>query len=82
MDFKRNCRDDVKTQNDLNKPFVVEKAKQETELKKRMTAKGIIEESIAKHETEIKVFKDDMVNVKREPEKYGLEVDKKPKAQF
>ncbi len=82
MDFKRKCREDEKMQNDLNRPYLIEIGKNETELKKRKTAKSIIEENISKYENEIKTFKDDMVNVRRDPENYGLETDKRPKAQF
>ncbi|MGC1630575.1 MAG: ABC transporter permease, partial [Gelidibacter sp.] len=67
---------------ELKAPYVEEKGKQETELKKRRTALMLIEESINGVEQKIVTFKHDMVEVKRDPEKYGLEVDKKPKAQF
>lgn len=82
MDFKRKCEIDEETQNELNRPYLVQIGKTETELKKRMTAKSIIEDSITKYEDDINTYKNDMVQVKREPEKYGLEVDKRPKAQF
>lgn len=82
MDFKGKCRDDEKMQNELNAPYINEKGRQQTELKKKMTIKGLIEESINKLEEKIILFKNDIVEVKRNPEKYGLDVDKKPKAQF
>lgn len=82
MDYKGKCRENTKLQNELKTPYIEERGKLETELKKRHTAKGIIEESISGLENKIVTFKNDMVEVKRNPEKYGLEVDKKPKAQF
>ncbi|OEK09513.1 hypothetical protein A8C32_12455 [Flavivirga aquatica] len=82
MDYKGKCREDENLQKELKSPYVEEKGKHETELKKRKTALGLLEESISNLEEKIVLFKNDMVEVKREPEKYGLEVDKKPKAQF
>lgn len=82
MDFKGKCREDRKLQNELNAPYINEKGRQQTELKKKMTAKGLIEESINNQEKKITTFKNDIVEVKRDPEKYGLDADKKPKAQF
>lgn len=82
MDFKGKCREDEKLQQELNAPYLDEKGRQQTELKKRMTAQGLIEESITTTEEKIKTHKSDIVEVKRNPEKYGLDVDSKPKAQF
>ena len=82
MDFKGKCREDEKLQAELNAPYLDEKGRQETELKKRLTALGLIEESINSFEDKIVTYKNDIVEVKREPERYGLDVDKKPKAQF
>lgn len=82
MDYKGKCRDNENLQKELKAPYVEEKGKQETDLKKRKTALGLLEESIANEEQKVVTYKNDMVEVKRDPEKYGLEVDKKPKAQF
>ncbi len=82
MDYKGKCRKDKELQKELNKPYREEKGKQEIELKKRKTAKALLEESIKKDEEKILKFKNDIVEVRRNPEAYGLEVDKKPKAQF
>ncbi|WP_303318575.1 ABC transporter permease [Flavivirga abyssicola] len=82
MDYKGKCREDDKLQNDLKAPYVQEKGKHETELKKRKTAKGLIEESIIKIEKKIKEYTSDIAEVKHNPEKYVEDVDKKPKAQF
>ncbi len=82
MDYKGKCRENENLQKELKAPYVEEKGKQETDLKKRRTALGLLEESIANEEGKVVLYKNDMVEVKRDPEKYGLEVDKKPKAQF
>lgn len=82
MDYKGKCREDEKLQNELKTPYVEEKGKQEIELKKRKTAKGLIEESIKDYEDKIITFANEIAEVKHNPEKYVEDVDKKPKAQF
>ncbi len=82
MDYKGKCRENENLQKELKAPYVEEKGKKETDLKKRKTALGLLEESIANEEQKIVTYKNDMVEVKRDPERYGLEVDRKPKAQF
>lgn len=82
MEYKGKCRENNELQEELKAPYNTEKGKQETELKKRKTALGLLEESISHEEHKISSYKADMVEVKRDPEKYGLEADKKPKAQF
>jgi small basic protein len=82
MDFKGKCREDELLQRELNAPYIDEKGRQQIELKKRMTSKGLMEESIKKLDDKINNFKNDIVEVRRNPEKYGLDPDKKPKAQF
>lgn len=82
MDYKGKCRDNKRLQDELKQPYVEEKGKIEIELKKRKTAKLIIEESIQKEEKRIVDFRNDIVEVKNFPEKFGLDIDKKPKAQF
>ncbi|MEO9512145.1 MAG: ABC transporter permease [Flavobacteriaceae bacterium] len=82
MDYKGKCREDEKLQNSLKEPYAQERSKYEIELKKRKTAKGILEESISSLEVKIKLFKSEIADVKHNPEKYVEDVDKKPKAQF
>lgn len=82
MDYKGKCREDERLQKELKAPYLDEKGKYEVELKKRKTALGLLEESTNNLEEKIISFRNDMVEVKRDPEKYGLVVDKKPKAQF
>ena len=82
MDYKGKCRDNIILQNELKKPYKEEKGKVEVELKKRNTAISIIEESINKEDKKIVEFRNHIVEVKNTPEKFGLDIDKKPKAQF
>nr|WP_123812140.1 ABC transporter permease [Mangrovimonas sp. DI 80] len=82
MDYKGKCRENEKLQKELKGPYLDEKGKQEIELKKRKTAQALIEESMLQNEAKIEEYKDDIVEVRRNPEKYGLDVDKRPKAQF
>ncbi|MBO0343006.1 ABC transporter permease [Flagellimonas profundi] len=82
MDYKGKCREDERLQKSLKEPYIQERSKNEIELKKRKTAKGILEESILKLEEKIKTFKSEIADVRHNPEKYVEDVDKKPKAQF
>jgi len=82
MDYKGKCRENDQLQKELKAPYLDEKGRQETELKKRKTALSLLEENITSIEDKIRDLKNDMVEVKRNPEVYGLEVDKRPKAQF
>ena len=82
MDYKGKCREDEKLQKELKEPYVQEKSKYEIELKKRKTVKGIIEDGIANLENKISTFKNEIADVKHNPEKYVEDADKKPKAQF
>ncbi|WP_282160689.1 ABC transporter permease [Ulvibacterium marinum] len=82
MDYKGKCREDEKLQKELKEPYVQEKSKYEIELKKRKTVKDIIEEGVTSLEAKISTFKNEIADVKHNPEKYVEDVDKKPKAQF
>ncbi|NRD24091.1 ABC transporter permease [Winogradskyella litoriviva] len=82
MDYKGKCRENENLQKELKAPYINEKGRVETELKKRKTALGLLEESIINVEQKIISLRNDMVEVRRVPEKFGLDVDKKPKAQF
>lgn len=82
MDYKGKCRDNEKLQNELKKPYIDEKGRVETELKKRKTAIFLIEEFIQKEEKKITTYRSNITEVKQTPEKFGLDIDKRPKAQF
>ena len=80
--FKERCREDEKEQQRLNAPYVLEKEKQKTELKKRETLQSIKEDDLKGIDNEILRINDDISNVRNNPEKYGVDATKKPKAQF
>ncbi|WP_418499213.1 ABC transporter permease [Flagellimonas sp.] len=82
MDYKGKCREDERLQKSLKEPYIQESGKYEIELKKRKTAKLILEETIGKWEEKIQQFKSEITDVKHNPEKYVEDADKKPKAQF
>lgn len=82
QNFKEKCRMDDAGQNRLNRPYIEEKEKQTTELKKRETLQQIKEEEVGSLEKQIIKLEDDISQVKNNPEKYGIEATKKPKAQF
>lgn len=82
MDYKRKCAEDRELQEKLKEPHTQEKGREGIELKKRQTAKAILEESIKADEEKIEECKHQIVEVRENPEKYVEEVDKKPKAQF
>lgn len=80
--FKQKCKEDEKEQQKLNAPYIAEREKQKTELKKRETLQSIKEDDLKEIDNEITKIDNDISNVKNNPEKYGVEVIKKPKAQF
>ena len=82
MDYKGKCREDERLQKSLKEPYVQERSKYDIELKKRKTAKLILEETIANLEEKIQMIKSEIADVKHNPEKYVEDVDKKPKPQF
>ncbi|WP_417800185.1 ABC transporter permease [Tenacibaculum sp.] len=82
MDYKRKCAEDEELQKKLKDPHIQEKGREGIELKKRQTAKAILEENIKTDEEKIEECEHQIVEVRENPEKYVEEVDKKPKAQF
>ena len=82
MDYKTKCSEDNELQKKLKEPHIQEKGKVNIELKKRQTAKGLLEEEIKNDEERVEKYKYEIIDVKQDPEKYVEDVDKKPKAQF
>ncbi|EZH75764.1 hypothetical protein ATO12_02975 [Aquimarina atlantica] len=81
--FENQCRKQLAEQQRLKQPYKEEQERQKTELKKRETAITIYEEHEKRINATIETKKHDMINVKQNPDKYGiLDVDKRPKAQF
>ena len=80
--FKDRCRKDEDEQKRLNAPYVEEQEKQKTELRKQETIKLLKEEELKEIHDSIKKIDNDITNVRNEPEKFGIDATKKPKAQF
>lgn len=80
--FEELCRKQLNEQQRLKQPYIEAQEKQKTELKKRETALSIYENSKDKVEMDIDKHKFEIVDVKQNPEKYGIDSDKRPKAQF
>jgi hypothetical protein len=80
--FKEKCREDDKEQQRLNAPFIYEKERQKSILNARETLKSIKEETLEDIKSDIQQIDNDIVSVQSEPEKFGINATKKPKAQF
>ncbi len=80
--FEDQCRKQLSEQQRLKQPYREEQERQRTELKKRETAISIYNEQDKSIEANIDTKKFEMVDVKQNPDNYGIDVDKRPKAQF
>lgn len=80
--FKQKCRNDIEEQHRLNAPYKEKKEKLKVELKKKETLKVIKEEECSDYENKIDLLKSEITGVKNDPEKYGIDAKKKPRAQF
>ena len=80
--FKERCRKDEYYQRKIKEPYVKEQEQQKTELLRKNTAIEIKEEEISRLTERINKIDNDRTDVKSNPEKYGIDADKKPKAQF
>lgn len=82
MSFEDQCRKQKLEQDRLKQPYKEEQEKNRTELKKSETAIGIYEKKEQDTNTEIDQIKNEIIEVKRNPDKYGIEDGKGLKAQF
>lgn len=80
--FKDQCKRQDSEQEKLKQPYREEQERQKSELRKKETAAAIFEEEQNNIQKSIETCKYEMVDVKRDPEKYGIDADKRPKAQF
>ncbi|RXG21929.1 BAR domain-containing protein [Leeuwenhoekiella aequorea] len=80
--FENLCRKQLNEQKRLKQPYVEEQERKRTEFKKRETARSIYEEQLRDLEKNIDTYKFEIVDVKQHPDKYGIDSDKRPKAQF
>ncbi|MFB3387963.1 ABC transporter permease [Flavobacterium sp. LAR06] len=82
MSFEDQCRKQKLEQDRLKQPYREEQEKNRTELKKSEAAIGIFEKKEQDINDEIDQIKNDIIEVKRNPDKYGIEDGKGLKAQF
>jgi hypothetical protein len=82
MSFEDQCRKQKLEQDRLKQPYREEQEKNRTELKKSEAAIGIFEKKEQGINDEIDQIKSDIIEVKRNPDKYGIEDGKGLKAQF
>lgn len=80
--FENLCRKQLNEQQLLKQPYVEQQERERTDLKKRETARTIYAEQIKSIDSAIDLHKFEMVDVKGDPAKYGIDSDKRPKAQF
>ncbi|TPG42057.1 EscU/YscU/HrcU family type III secretion system export apparatus switch protein [Flavobacterium pectinovorum] len=82
MSFEDQCRKQKMEQDRLKQPYKEEQEKNRTELKKCEAAIGIYEKKEQDLNDTIDQIKNEMIEVKRNPDKYGIEDGKGLKAQF
>ena len=82
MSFEDQCRKQKLEQDQLKQPYKEEQEKNRTELKKCDAAIGIYEKKEQDINTNIDLIKSEISEVKRNPDKFGIEDGKNLKAQF
>lgn len=82
MSFEDQCRKQKLEQDKLKQPYREEQEKNRTELKKSEAAIGIFEKKEQDINDQIDLIKTEIIEVKRNPDKYGIEDGKGLKAQF
>lgn len=80
--FEDQCRRQKLEQERLKQPYREEQEKSRTELKKCETAIGIYEKKEQEIDADMEAVRKEIVEVKQNPEKYGIEDGKSLKAQF
>jgi len=82
MSFEDQCRKQKMEQDRLKQPYREEQEKNRTELKKSEAAIGIYEKKEQDINENIDQIKNEIIEVKRNPDKYGIDEGKGLKAQF
>lgn len=82
MSFEDQCRKQKLEQDKLKQPYREEQEKNRTELKKCEAAIGIYEKKEQDINDTVDQIKNEIIEVKRNPDKYGIEDGKGLKAQF
>lgn len=80
--FEDQCRNQKIEQEKLKKPYYEDIERQKSEIKKLETAKDINEEKQEKFLNNLSQIKEDIIDVKVNPDNHGLVVEKNPKLKF
>lgn len=80
--FEQQCREQEIQQVKLKQPYIDEKTRKQSELKNTEAAISIFEEKKQQIIEKINTAKNESEDVKQNPENYGVETSKRPKAQF
>lgn len=80
--FKQECIENEEKQKALQQSDLDQKSKIEQEVKKKDIFIELREEEISRLQQKIEETKDSLSGVRNDPEKYGVDADKRPKAQF
>jgi HD-GYP domain-containing protein (c-di-GMP phosphodiesterase class II) len=80
--FKEESRLTSAEQERLKKPIIQEQQRQKSELAKRTLLKEMKEKAFEDLSNQIKKIDQDIAEVPENPNKFGIDADKKPKAQF
>ncbi|TXK75061.1 ABC transporter permease [Mesonia sp. K4-1] len=80
--FEDQCRRQEVEQQKLKQPYKEEQERLKTELKKFETGLSIFEEQAVENKQQVEQHQKEIIDVKNNPTKYGVEADKRPKAQF
>lgn len=80
--FLEKCKNASADQERLKRPFADEKERQQSELARRTVLKGLKEKDYNEISDKIKKIDQDIAEVPDNPAKFGIDADKKPKAQF
>jgi len=81
-DYKEKARINKEQQDELKRPHIEKIKSFETEVHKREIAKEIKQDNIDTINKDIDSINFEISEVKNDPNKYGIDADKKPKAQF
>jgi hypothetical protein len=80
--FEQQCRDQEIQQKKLKQPYIDEKIRKQSELKNTDAAISIFEEKKQQIIEKINTIKHEVEDVNHNPQKYGVDSTKRPKAQF
>ncbi|SFF95561.1 hypothetical protein SAMN04488033_11654 [Salegentibacter agarivorans] len=80
--YERKCKEGEEEQVKLKQPYLTEKKGKTTALNTKYEDLGKLEGQEEVLEERIEKLKQDKIDVKRDPEKYGVEVDSKASAKF